>query len=585
MSFIKVENLSFKYELSNNENENILDNINLEIKEGSFVAILGHNGCGKSTFAKHLNAILKPSQGSVYINGLNTADEQNNFKIKKTAGLVFQNPDNQLVASTVLEDVAFGAENLGLAREEILKRVEFALNCVDMLKYKDYQISSLSGGQKQRVAIAGILAISPKCIVLDEPTSMLDPKGRKEVLQTIKNLNKEKGITIILITHYMEEVTDCDRLIIMEKGKIVLDNTPLEVFKNVSLINSLNLAVPYAMYFAYYLKKQGFNINLDYLKIEDFAKKLMQIGFKEDIIFNKNIDNIDNIDNTEYKENVLNVKNVSHIYNQNTPFERLALKNINLEIKKGDFLGIIGHTGSGKSTLIQLLNAILTPSFGKIYFNRKNIFKDKKNLKSIRQKIGVVFQYPEYQLFEETVFKDVCFAPKNMGLSNEEVEERAKKALDFVGIDKSYYEKSPFELSGGEKRRVAIAGILAMAPDVIIFDELTAGLDPFFKNKILNNIKDLHKALNITIILISHSMEDVCNMCGSTVVLNKGSIILKGYTENVFQNADILEQIGLDIPEVNKLFLILNKNFKNIPKNIYKTKDALDFLKNNLILK
>ena len=582
MSFIKVENLSFKYELSNNENENILDNINLEIKEGSFVAILGHNGCGKSTFAKHLNAILKPSQGSVYINGLNTADEQNNFKIKKTAGLVFQNPDNQLVASTVLEDVAFGAENLGLAREEILKRVEFALNCVDMLKYKDYQISSLSGGQKQRVAIAGILAISPKCIVLDEPTSMLDPKGRKEVLQTIKNLNKEKGITIILITHYMEEVTDCDRLIIMEKGKIVLDNTPLEVFKNVSLINSLNLAVPYAMYFAYYLKKQGFNINLDYLKIEDFAKKLMQIGFKEDIIFNKNIDNIDN---TEYKENVLNVKNVSHIYNQNTPFERLALKNINLEIKKGDFLGIIGHTGSGKSTLIQLLNAILTPSFGKIYFNRKNIFKDKKNLKSIRQKIGVVFQYPEYQLFEETVFKDVCFAPKNMGLSNEEVEERAKKALDFVGIDKSYYEKSPFELSGGEKRRVAIAGILAMAPDVIIFDELTAGLDPFFKNKILNNIKDLHKALNITIILISHSMEDVCNMCGSTVVLNKGSIILKGYTENVFQNADILEQIGLDIPEVNKLFLILNKNFKNIPKNIYKTKDALDFLKNNLILK
>ena len=582
MSFIKVENLSFKYELSNNENENILDNINLEIKEGSFVAILGHNGCGKSTFAKHLNAILKPSQGSVYINGLNTADEQNNFKIKKTAGLVFQNPDNQLVASTVLEDVAFGAENLGLAREEILKRVEFALNCVDMLKYKDYQISSLSGGQKQRVAIAGILAISPKCIVLDEPTSMLDPKGRKEVLQTIKNLNKEKGITIILITHYMEEVTDCDRLIIMEKGKIVLDNTPLEVFKNVSLINSLNLAVPYAMYFAYYLKKQGFNINLDYLKIEDFAKKLMQIGFKEDIIFNKNIDNIDN---TEYKENVLNVKNVSHIYNQNTPFERLALKNINLEIKKGDFLGIIGHTGSGKSTLIQLLNAILTPSFGKIYFNRKNIFKDKKNLKSIRQKIGVVFQYPEYQLFEETVFKDVCFAPKNMGLSNEEVEERAKKALDFVGIDKSYYEKSPFELSGGEKRRVAIAGILAMAPDVIIFDELTAGLDPFFKNKILNNIKDLHKALNITIILISHSMEDVCNMCGSTIVLNKGSIILKGYTENVFQNADILEQIGLDIPEVNKLFLILNKNFKNIPKNIYKTKDTLDFLKNNLILK
>ena len=581
MSFIEIENLSFEYSSYDEEtNQKIkqkaIDNLSLKIEEGNFVAILGHNGSGKSTLAKHLSGILKGSSGNVIINGLNTSVEENIWEIRKQVGTVFQNPDNQIVASIVEDDIAFGAENLGIERNEILKRIDYALSCVGMQKHRKSFNANLSGGQKQRIAIAGILAMQPKCIVLDEPTAMLDPCGRKSIIKTIKKLNKEYGITIILITHYMEEVVDADRLIVMEKGKIVLDNTPLEVFKNVEKIKQLKLDIPEPMEIAYNLKNKGFNISLEYLKINPLVEKLLNIGFNENIKYNENLIEINE------KEETLQLQNIKYIYSENTIFEKIALNNIDLSIKKGDFLAIIGHTGSGKSTLVQLFNGLLSPTYGNIYFNRKNIFEDKKNLKNIRQKIGVVFQYPEYQLFEETVFKDVSFAPKNMGLSENEINERTINALKIVGLDEKYYNKSPFELSGGEKRRVAIAGILAMQPEILVFDELSAGLDPFGRDEILNNIKNLHKELNITVVLISHSMEDVCRICNKVVVLNEGKIVLNDYLEKVFEKGKILEEIGLDIPKSNKLMLALNDKISTIPKNIFTVDKCLNFLYKNL---
>ena len=465
MKFLQIKNLSFNYVSHNEEtgektSYKAIDNISLDIEEGSFVAILGHNGSGKSTLAKHLSGILKGHEGEVLVEGLSTTDEKNMWDIRKKVGMVFQNPDNQIVATIVEDDVAFGAENLGLEREEIKKRIDFGLNAVNMQDFRHSTTSNLSGGQKQRIAIAGILAMEPKCIVLDEPTAMLDPRGRKEVIETIKKLNKEKGITIVLITHYMEEVIDTDRLIIMEKGKVVLDDIPLNVFKNVEKIKELKLDVPESMEIIYNLNKKGHNIPLDSLSIEDLAKKLINIGFNKSIY--EHIEN--NIE--QEQEEKIKLKDIKYIYSPKTVFEKIALDNINLTINKGDFLGIIGHTGSGKSTLIQMFNALIKPSFGQVYINREEIYSNNKPLKDIRQKVGVVFQYPEYQLFEETVYKDVAFAPINMGLSKEEVDKRVKEALNTVFIDESYYNKSPFELSGGEKRRVAIAGILAMKPEV-----------------------------------------------------------------------------------------------------------------------
>ncbi|WP_317367538.1 energy-coupling factor transporter ATPase [uncultured Tyzzerella sp.] len=581
MKFLQIKNLSFNYVSYDEETEaktsyKAIDNVSLDIEQGSFVAILGHNGSGKSTLAKHLSGILKGYQGEVLVDGLSTTDENNIWDIRKTVGTVFQNPDNQLVASIVEDDVAFGPENLGIDREEIKKRIDFALKSVNMEDFRYSQTSSLSGGQKQRVAIAGILAMEPKCIVLDEPTAMLDPKGRKEVIETIKKLNKEKGITIVLITHYMEEVIDADRLIIMEKGKIVLDDIPLNVFKNVEKIRSLKLDVPDAIDIIYNLNKQGYNIPMDILSIEDLAKRLIHIGFKEN-----NYEDIQYIPSNKNDE-IIKLQNIKHIYSKSTVFERLALDNINITINKGDFLGIIGHTGSGKSTLIQIFNALIKPTLGNVYVNREEIYSSNKPLKDIRQKVGVVFQYPEYQLFEETVYKDVAFAPTNMGLPKEEIDKRVKDALNTVFIDESYYNKSPFELSGGEKRRVAIAGILTMKPDILVFDELTAGLDPYGREEMLTQIKSMQHKLNTTIVLVSHSMDDVSKTCDRVIVLNKGNIVLNDVVAKVFENGKTLESIGLDIPKCSKLFHILNEKGYNFNTNIYTIDECVKVLNKNL---
>lgn len=581
MTFLQIKNLSFNYVSHNEETGKktiykAIDNVSLDIEQGSFVAILGHNGSGKSTLAKHLSGILKGYEGDVLVEGISTRDEKHIWNIKKTVGTVFQNPDNQLVATVVEDDVAFGPENLGLEREEIKKRIDFALKSVNMEDFRYSETSSLSGGQKQRIAIAGILAMEPKCIVLDEPTAMLDPQGRKEVIETIKKLNKEKGITIILITHYMEEVIDADRLIIMEKGKIVLDDIPLNVFKNVEKIRKLKLDVPEAVEIAYLLNKKGCNIPINSLSIEDLAKKLLNIGFKENTykIFEQNFKN--------KNDEIIKLQNIKHIYSKDTVFEKLALNNINLTINKGDFFGIIGHTGSGKSTLIQIFNALIKPTIGNVYVNREEIYNNNKPLKELRQKVGVVFQYPEYQLFEETVYKDVAFAPTNMGLSKEEIDKRVKEALNIVFIDESYYNKSPFELSGGEKRRVAIAGILAMKPDVLVFDELTAGLDPYGREEMLSQIKNMQKKLNTTIVLVSHSMDDISKTCNKVFVLNKGNIVLNDNVNKVFENDELLESIGLDIPKCSKIFHILNKNGYNFNTNILNIEQCVEVLANSL---
>ncbi|MCQ4022141.1 MULTISPECIES: energy-coupling factor transporter ATPase [unclassified Ruminococcus] len=260
--FIKVENVSFQY-VSDVEDEptvpvNVLKNISMEIKRGEFVALLGHNGCGKSTMAKLLNAMLLPQQGKVTIDGLDTSDEEKCYDIRKTVGLVLQNPDNQLVASIVEEDVAFGPENLGVDPKEIRIRVDEALKAVDMYEYRTHAPFKLSGGQKQRVAIAGIIAMQPKCLVLDEPTAMLDPKGRDEVIATIKKLNKENGITIVLITHYMDEAVQADRVIVMNDGAVLVQGEPHEVFSQVELLKRHRLDVPQATELMYRLRGRGF---------------------------------------------------------------------------------------------------------------------------------------------------------------------------------------------------------------------------------------------------------------------------------------------------------------------------------------
>lgn len=271
---ISIKNLSFKYDYEDENAIQILKDINLEIKEGEFVALLGHNGSGKSTLAKLINGLLLPGQGDVLVDGMNTKSEKEIWDIRRTAGMVFQNPDNQLVATIVEDEVAFGPENMGVEPSEIRRRVDRALEDVGMADYKKNAPHLLSGGQKQRVAIAGILAMSPKYIILDEPTAMLDPSGRREVMDTLIKLNKEEGKTIILITHYMEEAAISDRVVVMEDGNMVLSGTPREVFSQVDKIKGLGLDVPQVTELAYELKKDGLEISTEVLNIEEMVKEI-----------------------------------------------------------------------------------------------------------------------------------------------------------------------------------------------------------------------------------------------------------------------------------------------------------------------
>ena len=281
---IKTQNLSFVYRKTDEDGgtaaeEEVLKEINLTIEKGSFTAILGHNGSGKSTLAKHFNAILLPTGGKVYVKGMDTADKNSVFDIRCSAGMVFQNPDNQMVAAIVEDEVAFAPENLGVEPKEIRRRVDECLETVNMTKYAKSAPSNLSGGQKQRVAIAAVLAMNPEILILDEPTAMLDPKGRSEVIKTIKMLNREKGITVVLITHYMDEAALADRTIVIDDGEIVLDGTPKEVFCNVEKIKSLGLDVPQVTELAYELGKLGIEINSDVLTVDEcFAELLKVLG-------------------------------------------------------------------------------------------------------------------------------------------------------------------------------------------------------------------------------------------------------------------------------------------------------------------
>jgi energy-coupling factor transport system ATP-binding protein len=282
MGIVKAKNLTFEY-IRRDEDGNVegitkaVDNMSIDIKQGDFVAVLGHNGSGKSTFAKHLNALVMPTEGTVWVDGMDTREEENTLKVRQTAGMVFQNPDNQIVGTLVDEEVGFGPENIGVPTEEIWERVEKSLKAVGMYAFRNQSPNKLSGGQKQRVAIAGIVAMKPKCIVLDEPTAMLDPLGRKDVLNVLHELNRQENVTVILITHYMEEVIDIDKLYVMDDGKLVMSGTPREIFSQVEKLKELRLDVPHVTELAYELQKEGVPLKNGILTSEEFTEELIRV--------------------------------------------------------------------------------------------------------------------------------------------------------------------------------------------------------------------------------------------------------------------------------------------------------------------
>ncbi len=578
MKIISTENVRYEYIKTNLEGEEkkvlALDNVSIDIEEGSFISILGHNGSGKSTFAKNINCLLTPTEGTIIVDGLDTSNHDNIWEIRKNCGMVFQNPDNQIVATIVESDVAFGLENMGVPTEEIVTRVDEALEWVGMTEFKESVPSMLSGGQKQRIAIAGILAMKPKCIIFDESTAMLDPSGRKEVLDTAIMLNKKENITVILITHYMEEVIFSDRVIVMGNGKVELEGTPQEIFEQSERLAEMKLTTPL-------ITKIGNMVNSAKLPKNLLSLEQFEEAFPKNIN-NKTFDfsNIKDEKIVSKDEVVVDIKNLTHIYNKGTTYISTALDNINLQIKRGDFIGIIGHTGSGKSTLIQHMNLILKPTEenAEIIVCGEDILKSKENLRVVRKKVGLIFQYPEYQLFETTVFDDVAFGCKNLKMTEDEIKKNVEEALNFVGIDKKFYEKSPFELSGGQRRKVAIAGVIAMKPEILILDEPVAGLDPVSRQELLDNIEKMRVEWGTTIILVSHSMDDVAKMANKVLVMEGSKMVYYDETKEVFKNSKHLRDMGLEVPTTTQILEILKDKGYDVPLDILEMNNVVKIM-------
>lgn len=558
---IKIRDLAFEYFDRDEEGYltdmiNAIRGINFDAVKGEFIAVAGKNGSGKSTFAKILNRLLVPIEGTVMIGGMDAMDDENTIDIRRIVGMVFQNPDDQIIGSVVAEDVAFGAENLGVRQEELWERVLQVTDQVGLNAYK--RINELSGGEKQKVAIAGILAMKPQCIVLDESTSMLDPKSRMEILRLMKELNQKHKITVIMITHMMDELLFADTIYIMNQGRLVMKGRKEKIFEKSEKLLSYGLECPKIVDIKNELIKAGVLRDRYIYSVNELVKRLK---YEHPRAFLKGINMPDakDIHGKIDPVNAILINNLSCKYGKNE-----VLKNISFSVSKGDYVAIIGATGSGKSTLLQHIPGLIKSKTETVFVDGLDVMDKTTDMRKLRCKIGYVFQYPEQQLFEKNVYEDVVFGPRNIGISEIEAEKRAYEAIKLVGLSEDIYDIPINKLSGGQKRRVALAGVLAMKPEYLILDEPVAGLDPEGKRNMLNIIDALHKEAGITIIMVSHDIESVAEYADKVIVLEAGEIVYNGNPSQVFyrlatKKQDVKTQIK-NVPVIMELLVKLRKN-------------------------
>lgn len=592
---IRAEQVRFQYKKRDVDGnviatEEILKGVDITIKKGEFIALLGRNGSGKTTFSKQLNAILRPSEGTVTVDEMGTKDADKLYEIRQRVGMVFQNPDNQMVAANVEEEVAFGPENLGMESDTIVARVKQALEQVRMWKRRKTAPNHLSGGQKQRIAIAGILAMHPDYIVLDEPTAMLDPKGRKEVMEALQRLNQEQEMTVILITHDMEEAALASRVILLADGQMRFDGRPEKFFGADALLAEMGMEAPLSYRVRKLIDSDVFEKKIGDARVEEatidkrekvaeYDKTGREWEASSELVDKKKNKKAE-AETDEKNQDLLSLQHVSYIYSPGTAYEKVALDDVNLSLGKGEIVGLAGHTGSGKSTVIQLLNGLLKPTSGTVTFEGKDIHAKGYSGNYLRSKVGMVFQYPEHQMICDTVWEDVAFGPSKQGLTGEACETRVEEALRFVDLPEKYYQASPLQLSGGQKRRVAIAGVLAMHPEYIILDEPAAGLDAAGKREIFDRIRRMSREQGIGVLLVSHSMEDLAEYADRIIVLDDGKKILDDRPAQIFAKRETLADCGLDVPETVKLADKLRANGYQIPQNVIREKELLDYLGN-----
>lgn len=520
-----------------------LDDVSLEIAPGERICVVGANGSGKSTLASIMAGLLAPDKGSVELVGEHVC---NNGQVDRRAykrahrklGLVFQNPADQIVTNVVEDDVAFGPKNLGLERDEIERRVQRELDRVAMTAYAKADPSRLSGGQQQRVCIASALAMEPEVLILDEPASLLDVRGREAILRVMKRL-VAAGTTLVHVTHFMDEALEADRVLVLDRGHVAYLGTPDEVFCEAGPhLFELGLETPYAA-------QLSVALGLPWTSDEDELAAQIAAQTPATAQVAMPATTVGTPATSPVGAAATVVARADHASYNYTP-KAQTLNDITLEIDAGISLAIVGQTGSGKSTLLRLLCGLNAPDSGSIQICG-NDTSTRRGRRAARHAVGYVMQQPERQLFAATVEKDVSFGPSNQGLSDDEVERRVTEALELVGLA-DRRQDSPFELSGGQQRLCAIAGVLAMEPRLLLLDEPTAGLDPEGRKLIKQVMAELHSQ-GATLVQVTHSMDDAAHT-DHVLMLDGGSVIAEGTPEEVFsaQNEELLAKSGLGMP-------------------------------------
>ena len=538
--FILVDDVSFSYPSHDRQNRAALSHIHFKVQAGEFAAIIGPNGSGKSTLARLMNALLLPDSGRVLVDGMDTRDPSGHAQIHSQVGLVFQRPQNQIVATTVEEDIAFGPANLGLDSAVIHERVDTALRQTGLSDYRQRPSHLLSAGETQRLALAGVLAMRPRCVIFDETTAMLDPMGRAMVLEQIRELNRQ-GITILLITHLMEEAALAERILLLHDGQLVLDDTPKNIFSGSHALDPYGLGLPPAREAALELRKFLPQLAPDILTNRDLLQSLPG--------YTGNLSN--SSPNTSYPKDaaadLVQIRQLSFIYQHNTPLAHQALDGLNFTMKEQHTHALIGATGCGKSTLLQHLNGLLRPQSGSVRVGPFDLSDKDLDTQALRRMVVLAFQQPEDQIFEQYVGDEVAYAPRHLGYQGK-LADIVEQAMQSVNLDfETYKDRLTSTLSGGEKRKVALASILAIQSQLVLLDEPLAGLDPRSVDELMRTL-DRQRQQGRSLLISTHQYEELIPILQDVSLLYRGHDFLQGEAQSVFSQTGKLQEAGLKAP-------------------------------------
>ena len=536
---IQIEDLHYRPESLISDQPDILRGIDLTIEEGAFIAVVGKNGSGKTTLIKHINGLFLPTQGRVMIDGIDTRQPEHRTRLQSMVGMVFQNPADQIVASTVAEDVAFGLENINLPTTEIRTRVAEQLAAVGLTGEADRPPHLLSGGQIQMVALAGVLAREPRVVLFDEPTSMLDPQARESFLKRMQQLHQQ-GMTIIYVTHHMEEAVCADQVVVMSEGRIALTGSPEDIFQESYNLYEIPIEMPEAVQFADKFRSLGWRFDSPILTPGALISALLPFtGSPKQRTLNTKT-------NPNGQDPLITLQNVHYTYLAGSPLAQKALNGADLNIRLGKIAAIAGGNGSGKSTLLQHINGILRPEQGRIQVGEISLESPQTRMKDVIRRVGLVFQNPETQFFEVFVGDEIAYGPKQFGLDG--IRERVRLAMSMVGLDfESFKDRRLETLSGGEKRKVALASTLVLDQDVLLFDEPTAGMDPQARGELMCLFQELNNG-GKTLVIASHRMEELASVAENLSLMHSGQVIETGYCGPVLANSEAINQAGLIQP-------------------------------------